>query len=210
MEIRLAVDDQDISDVGRLRYEIYIDEQRKKYPEADHVRKLFLDRYDDNAWVVLAKYKDRLAGTVRANQFSDPEFKNDHIEKFGLAEIIDLIDEKSTACSRLAVFKGSRGLVITQLLFETIFAHGWENGIRYCFIHCSPEHLKLMKKFGFREYKPVFEDTLVGLQHRLVLILDDIDHLVSCSSPFTGLLDGVSVGESSREFLFDHFSLLRK
>ena len=54
----------------RLRYDVYIAEQGKRYKEADHDERLFIDELDREAAILLVTQNGEAAGTVRANWFS--------------------------------------------------------------------------------------------------------------------------------------------
>jgi len=67
-ETRLAETTNDRHSAFRLRYEVYIAEQGKPYPEADHEERLLSDDLDRDADVIVVLEADR-SSNVRANWF---------------------------------------------------------------------------------------------------------------------------------------------
>ena len=177
--------DIDREAVARLRYEVYIAEQGKPYPEADHERGLFLDDLDHGAGIVLVRDGQGDAiGTVRGNVIDSLSIAAFYRRVFEFGRFGNMPQEQLGVCSRLAVLAKHRHSAVCDLLFETIFAYGIEKRTRLCFAACAPALLRLFRHYGFREYASPIEDPHAGTLRRTVLVLDDTPFLESIQSPF--------------------------
>jgi hypothetical protein len=62
----------ELQQIYRLRYDVYIDELSNRHPLADHAQRQLRDTLDDAAPVVIGAYDDgKLVGTVRFNAIAD-------------------------------------------------------------------------------------------------------------------------------------------
>lgn len=167
-----------------MRYEIYVGEQSKAYPEADHVRRILTDELDAESVTVMVSVGEELAGTVRANWLPS----NSLIARYGTVFQFDRFSgfcpETISVCSRLAVNARFRDNRARELLFETIYDVGLARSTCLCFATCAGRLLRLFHSYGFREYVPTVIDAAAGELHRTVLVLDDLAHLEKICSPF--------------------------
>ena len=141
---------EDYKAAYRLRYEVYVAEQQKAYPEADHSGKLFSDELDPDGDTIVVKTADGIVvGTVRANWFDSEQAYAHYADVFDV-ENFRAIDRKFiSVCSRLAASAEHRHARVRELLFETIFQHGLQRDTKLCFATCAPILLRLFRKYGF-------------------------------------------------------------
>lgn len=171
--------------VFRLRYDVYVAEQGKAYAQADHDERLLWDDADDYAGAcLLVTVAGQPVATVRTTHLHDDAAYQAYRERFDLARYATASRNDMVVCSRLAILPQYRKTRVVHVVFEAIYRYGAERGVRLCFQYCAPALVPLFEHYGFREYAPVVEDPILGRAHRMLLILDDLDHLRSVGSPF--------------------------
>ena len=197
---RVAIDADDRIAAFRLRYDVYIAEQGKPYPEADHDDRLLSDELDNDADIIVVESNGAIVGTVRANCFSSPATRARYAQVFELDRFpVDL--SEVVVCSRLAASAEHRHRVERGLLFEGIYEHRLAKNTRLAFATCAPVLVRMFRRYGFREYASPIRDPIVGTLHRMLLVLDDIEHLGKNNSPFEPIARRHDIAMVSRPWL---------
>jgi predicted GNAT family N-acyltransferase len=186
LRARLACTEGDRVAAARLRYEVYIAEQQKPYPEADHVRRLLLDDLDHESDVLLVEDSEGFTvGTVRSSALTAEGTASRYSQVFQIERLRGAIPrEEICVCSRLAVLPGYRFTKVKDMLFEEIYKTELTAGIRLCFATCARRLVRLFASYGFREFAETIEDNVTGTLHRMLLVLDDVEYLAQIGSPF--------------------------
>lgn len=198
---RLALSHADRDAAYRLRYEVYVAEQGKAYPDADHARRVLTDELDSIADVIVAERSGAIVGTVRATTCGLPEVFARYASEFAMHDVPSDEVSELGVCSRLAVHPECRDMTIRRGLFEAIYEAGMARGIRLCFASCAPTLLRMFRRVGFREYAAPMIDPHVGLRHRILLVMDDLDHLQRMQSPFVAVAQRLHVEPRERAAL---------
>ncbi len=174
-------------EAARVRYDVYVEEQGKPYPEANHVERLLEDDLDETGTVLLVKANDLNAGTVRANWFSCQKTQSAYGAVFETDRFSMAIQKQMCVCTRLAVLQEFRMSKASILLFQSLYQVASAKNTELSFVCCKPALLPFFLHYGFREYMEPYEDPYVGKLHRTVLLLNDTDHLKKVGSPFLKL-----------------------
>jgi predicted GNAT family N-acyltransferase len=199
---RLAVTRDDRLAAFRLRYEVYIAEQRKGYVEVDHDERLFCDELDDQCDLIVVEKANSTVGTGRTSWFDTKPTLNRYAQVFELEKFLLLVEpEKICVCSRLAVLPTERDSQIRSRLFEFIYQNALKRDTRFCFLTCAPLLVRMFRKYGFREYGPPVMDPVVGVLHRELLVLDDLVQLQRVRSPFWEVAKNNGLTHSLRPWL---------
>lgn len=185
----------------RLRYEVYIAEQGKPYPEADHTQRMLSDELDETAEIIVAESSGHIVGTVRANWFDSASTRLRYLDMFQMVEDKPTRAERVAVCSRLAALPGHRHSRARELLFESIYEVGLARSTELCFATCTPALVRMFKQYGFREYATPIDDLIAGKLCRMLLVLDDLDHLASVRSPFTMIAQRYSLSQQYRPWI---------
>jgi predicted GNAT family N-acyltransferase len=173
------------SDAFRLRYDVYIAEQGKPYPEADHHLRMLSDGLDHSAEILVAKVGGVLAGTVRSNCVEAACVRKAYAEVFEWARYFPSCPtSRVVLCSRLAVLPNFRQGKVRSALFEAIYQQRVRGGTRLCLVSCAPAVSRIFRAYGFVEYAPPVIDPVVGSLIRMKLDLLDLNHLENIKSPF--------------------------
>jgi predicted GNAT family N-acyltransferase len=169
----------------RLRYDVYIAEQGKPYPDADHQDRLLTDELDDDGAIIIATaYDTTVIATVRANWFDEVATRASYAATFEIDRFPAVPHAAMAVCTRLAAHSEHRHSIARAQLFEALYHVGLDRGTRLAFAACARPLLRLFRSYGFREYAEPVEDPIVGTLHRTVLALDDLSYLTSIDSPF--------------------------
>lgn len=184
MAFRLAVSEADRLSAFRLRYDVYIAEQGKPYPGADHTNRLMVDELDADAEIIIVEADGVVVGTVRGNPFTCRATFEHYASPFELHRFSAMQLNEMYVCSRLAASTEYRHAAARDLLFRGIYEHGLRLGTRLCFATCAPVLIRMFRRYGFREYASPILDPIVGALHRMVLVLDDVTYLAQVRSPF--------------------------
>ena len=198
---RVATSHADRFAAFRLRYEVYVAEQGKGYPEADHERRLLCDELDADGNIVVAEVIGEIVGTVRANAFSSPLARARYAQVFELQHFANFKADKMVVCSRLAASPAHRQALARGLLFESIFEHQVRLGTLLAFATCAPPLARVFRGYGFREYAAPISDPVVGILHRTLLVLDDLEYLMRIGSPFAHIAARCGVAPTRRTWL---------
>ncbi|HQX25636.1 MAG TPA: GNAT family N-acyltransferase [Pseudomonadota bacterium] len=199
---RLAIDAGDLEAVERLRYEVTVAEMGKKRVHADaHARRL-PDPLDAAAdIIVVADAAGELVGTIRSCGFGSGQDWTAQDGWYTLREFAHLPRALLGMCTHLAVQRAHRRFVVRDLLFQALYAVQLERGIRLCFTTSPPTLARMFERYGFREYASPAQDAENGPVLRLVLALDDLDHLERIGSPFHALARARDVAPAVRPWL---------
>jgi acyl carrier protein len=194
----------------RLRYSVYIEEQKKQYSEADHQLRWLTDQLDAGSAIVLGRNSTVPCGTVRASFLDSEVVKQTYEKQLGLS-LFDKVEPKAVAiCSRLAVLRSHRATPVSSVIFSELYRYGSERGTQLCFVACASGLRSFFLQYGFREYLAPFEDLVVGTLHRMVLPLDDLAHLERTNSPYLPTAKLLRVKHVSRSWLEDIFEEQQK
>jgi predicted GNAT family N-acyltransferase len=198
---RIAATVHDQLEAFRIRYTVYVAEQRKSYPSADHRQKMLSDHLDSSATIILVAGENGSCGTVRANFLDSAGVRSAYENQIDLSLFSLIPDRCISVCSRLAVLPEHRGRIVSSLLFSEIYRYGLSRNTQLCFEVCAPSLLPIFRRYGFREYLPPFFDPIVGELHRMVLVLDDLAYLESVRSPFLGIAKQAGLAHQCRPWL---------
>lgn len=188
--ITLAHTQKDLKNIGRLRYQLFVERDHKAYA-ADHSNSVFLEPIDNlslNIQAIDAGHEKCLA-TVRLTRGQDGMADRQ------LAAILtncELAKPPYTNCvllSRLTVRPEPQARsCITDLMCHT-YSLGLRQGARYALLATRPSLIPMFRRFGSvptgrRLHDPVASDLEI-----LVLDLLNRDHLAAVSSPLLAELD---------------------
>ena len=183
-DIRVAQTDAERNAIYEFRYQVYIEELGKPYSHADHERKRLTDPLDEKATLLYSAKEGKIVGTVRINWGEDVTAFKVFAKAFNLAIFRCFPADSLSFCSRLMVHKDHRFSAVAGALSIAAYQLGRERGCQFNFAHCAPRLVRLFERMGFRQYKERFNDSEVGEQAPLVLVVEDIEHLRATGSPF--------------------------
>ena len=88
--VSLAVSEAERQEVYRFRYAVYVEEMGKSPPDANHDRRVLMDRFDATASLyVLRDGEGALVGTLRVNHLAALESPQEALRPIALEPLLD-------------------------------------------------------------------------------------------------------------------------
>ena len=183
--ILLAVSEAERQEVYRFRYAVYVEEMGKSPPDANHERRVLMDRFDATASLYLLRDGEgALVGTMRINHLAALESAQEALRPIPLEPLLEQAPLKNLSyTSRLMLRADWRGGSSLALLCNRIFADSLEEGIRFDLCHAHPGLIELYEQLGYRRFCAGITLPGVGYQVPMLLALRDRAHLRRCRSP---------------------------
>ena len=183
--ILLAVSEAERQEVYRFRYAVYVEEMGKSPPDANHERRVLMDRFDATASLYLLRDGEgALVGTLRINHLAALESALEALRPIPLEPLLEQAPLKNLSyTSRLMLRADWRGGSSLALLCNRIFADSLEEGIRFDLCHAHPGLIELYEQLGYRRFCAGITLPGVGYQVPMLLALRDRAHLRRCRSP---------------------------
>lgn len=173
----------EIESVFRLRYQVYIAEQGKPYPDADHHRQMLIDPLDDISTLLIARHDETVVGSVRSSWFDVPEVRR-CFPMFSIEPGFPVPLHNIGIATRLVIDLSQRGRAATNALLRHLYRLSLDRGDEISFAACNLKLVSFFRRYGFIEFAPPYQDPVVGHLARLVLFTRDLRHLEAVRSPF--------------------------
>ena len=198
-----------IEEIERFRYSIYVAEQHKPLPAADHLAKRLPDADDHAAFHFCVRNSEKkLVGYARMHYAEAiPSSAIGHLE---LGDLVHHSPRVLGFISKLMVDKSLRGRTNAVRLIMSMIQYGCERfqEAEGAVFHCACELVPLYTRMGFRPFGFPFLDPYVGQQTPMVAIFRDLDHFEQCGSPIAGIVEALpehdgDVAASFREYFVE-------
>ena len=187
----IAQTDSELEEIGRLRYDLFIDRDGKRYAHADHETKTFLEPIEKISLNFVARAQNRCAVAVRATWANDT-IVDPHLEQ--VVAYADLDPEtlhQTIVNSRLAARPSTIARSLITPLFQCMFTVALQANARFCMAATRSGLIPLFERFGFYQLnhrRPYF-DEVAGWMSVLVLDLHDRERLLRTDSPYLLVYD---------------------
>lgn len=182
-EIRLAANQEELEQLYRFRYSIYVEEMHRVQHDADHVNKRITDALDENGYNLLAFKAGMLSGTMRLNFTSHGPIPF-YSDFYRINEQAGSTSGNSSIATRLMISKDLRRSTLALKLCIAAYTFGLWRGIRFNYIDCNDHLVEFFSSFGWRHYIGTAKHKEYGEVHPLKLDLYDEDLFRSINSPF--------------------------
>jgi hypothetical protein len=147
--VKIASNFEEIEEIRRFRYQVYVSEMGLDLPGVDHSRQILTDPLDLSGIHLYARVGSSLAGAVRLNLNLVPQGLESRLKTPSLPRPF-------IYCSRLYVLEQFRGTRVMPDLATASFASFYEQNAAAAICHCYPRLLKLYEPLGFRSYGAPF------------------------------------------------------
>jgi predicted GNAT family N-acyltransferase len=184
LEVRRLEPDQ-LSDVYKLRYEIFFDELGALLP-ADEIRRGYLSDPLDHAGYNYGLYDgDSIVGSLRVVDMARVSEPEEFERKFSLAPVVARFGRESICfAGRLTLAPSCRSGTALARLVLAAYEDGRRRGLRVALSDCSPYLLPLYAKLGYRRFGEAFTDPIYGLKLPILLLLEETARFKLIKSPF--------------------------
>jgi hypothetical protein len=170
--------------IGRLRYELFIERDGKKYEHADHRNRLFLEPVDFvslNFSAGTPASRWMAVRLTRAEDVMSDRHLNLIVENCGL-------DEQQLArtviTSRFAVRDDNDAKLQIPNVWRDVYEAGLRIGAEYCLLAARKQVLALFTRFGFVRVGEPYVDPVAGVMQVMRLDALDRQHLLASHSPY--------------------------
>lgn len=177
-----------LQNIGRLRYELFVERDRKAY-EADHDIGMFLEPIDDLSLNIHCTDEERCYSAVRLTRGQDGMADRQ------LAAILtncDLVKSPYADCvllSRLSVRPDLRSRTSILDLMRHTYSVGLRQRVRYALLATRSSLIPMFERFGSETTGRHLQDPVAGRLEILALDLLNRGHLSAVSSPLLCELD---------------------
>lgn len=187
----------ELSELYRLRYEIFRTELGAQLKPEDIDRGYLQDKFDEIG-INYGLFADGgLIGSLRIVDLGecgdDPPTR-----RYPMRELFRRYPTASVChAGRFALLEMARSTQASILLMRQALADGRKRGLRVAVSDCSPYLLPLYNGIGYRRFGDAFNDPMYGLKYPIVLILDDVEFLRLQSSPILQTVENLPADSSA-------------
>ena len=193
MEItfHIAETEEELEQIYRLRYEIYVEEMHIFGSVADHERRLLYGQNDRGARLLYAKLGNEIIASMRLNLGKDGAFSEELEETYNLNLFRPTLDDTQIlVLTRFMIKKDHRGSHLSFRMIEQVAKLCLEEDIEMAVCDCQPHLIRYYQRMGFRSYDcEVYNDPEFGIMTPLAFVLRDLQYLASMRSPLKKALD---------------------
>ena len=181
-EIRLAQTQQELDDLYRFRYRIYVEEMGRVQLDADHERKTIQDALDEHGHNLLAFRYGKLVGAARINfnELCTPFY----YELYQMNNQSVVTNKNASIVTRLMIDETYRKSTLAVRIFIACYEFGLWRGIRCNFVDCNDHLIDFFKSFGYQHYIGKATHKEYGEVNPLKLDLHDEALFRQINSPF--------------------------
>lgn len=189
IQIKLIDNQQDLQQVFRLRYAVYVEELGAEMEYADHQRKEIHEPCDDTGDNLGAWINGELVGCVRINRGgqSDLSEYREFFDSIIADRYADCPLESISVSSKFAVHRRHRGATLAVRLLQASYSHIAEKKARLNYMTCRPNLAEMYRKLGFQTCAPAFFHHEAGWITPMVLVVQDYETLRQIKSPFADI-----------------------
>lgn len=189
ISIRPAVTADELDQLYRFRYRIYVEEMGRKQKYADHRNKRIEDPLDTFATNLIAWDSEvAVVGAVRVNFARDGDLNGYDsfyaMDKCGTAHPIT-----TSTTTRMMVAPIYRRLGLALQLSVAMYDYGLPKGMTHTFIDCNAHLVSFYERMGFIEHLAPREHPEYGMVTIMRLDARNREHLQAAQSPFLACLD---------------------
>jgi len=174
---------QEVNEVYKLRYSVYVDELKYDQHYADHKSKTLKDPLDKAGNLFGLFKKNEAIGTVLSNYVKHSGLGY-YPELYKMKELVNSSYYDSSISTRLIVKKEFRSTNVAFRLSIATYTQGLRDNIQYDFLDCNLDMVPFFVRLGYKVYQDSMHHPDFGLGAVLVLELQNIAHLEECNSPF--------------------------
>lgn len=173
--------------VQAFRYAVLVGENGFDGHSVDHANKTVGDELDRTASHLFVLVDGRIVATMRmlpGRAAGEAPALEGH---YGLTDFQAFPDKALSFTDQLVVSRKFAASKIPSLLSAAAFKLSRSGGAMFDFTHTAPALVGLYEKLGYRRYTDNFDDSDLGLQVPMILVMDDLEHLAGLKSPFAGI-----------------------
>ena len=179
---------EELEAIWRFRYEVYIEELKRDYPNADHEQRWLRDD-DDELPTAVNLYLgslDQILGVQRIMVWQPGEIPEDYYKLFSM-DVFPGIEEAVIAeAGRLMIRPSARGTAVFPHLVEAMRQEWIARDVKLCFFYCVPGLVKHYKMaMNARPYNGRLIPAGFGVGIPMVVVVSDAPDVEPCDRALT-------------------------
>lgn len=203
IEMRQVTDADELEQVYRFLYRVYVEQMGRVQKYADRARRRIEEPLDATARIFAAFDDDgQVVGTVRYNFAGDADAF--YRAFYGMERLTPYYPDRVTFTTKLMVDPHYSGTRLGTELAIAIFHAGSVEGSCFNLIDCNPPMRRYFDRLGYRPFLPDGSHPEYGRVHRMVLVHNDIAHLEAVRSPFLLVMSDLPIDRDSVSYYHDH------
>jgi predicted GNAT family N-acyltransferase len=171
--IAIAKTDQELLQIGRLRYELFVERDGKSYCDADEDQRLFLEPVDTCSLNFFGTIGDDCVVAVRSTKVQDAKCDE---QLCRIVEQSSLPAEQTSTTvinSRFVVCERIRARLLIPELFRHVYRTALSSGVTHSILAARPSLIPIFERFGFVPGSTAFLDRIAGPMVIMKLDLHD-------------------------------------
>ncbi len=185
--VKLATTQKEREAIYRFRYEVYVEELNRDYPDADHERKWLRDEDDlqDYALNLYMGPLDQIVAVVRVLVWPGGTVPEKYHRMFSMDIIPGIEDLVTCEIGRLMIRPSLRGKSIFPTLMDAMYEHLVARDVALCFLYCVPGLVKHYRKtIGARPYGGHLIPAGSSTGIPLMVIVSGSKYFAACGATF--------------------------
>jgi hypothetical protein len=181
--IAIAKTDQDLLQIGRLRYELFVERDGKSYRDVDKDQRLLLEPVDKRSLNFFGTIGSDCVVAVRSTRVQDAGC-DERLSRIVEQSVLPP-DQTSTTViySRFVVCDRIRARLLIPELFRDVYRAALSSGMTHSILAARPSLIPIFERFGFLAAPTAFFDEIAGPMVIMKLDLLDRDHKARTGSP---------------------------
>jgi CRP-like cAMP-binding protein len=175
-KVIVASSQEELEAIWRFRYEVYIEELKRDYPDADHDRRWLRDDDDEQPYAVNLYLGplDQIVGVQRLLVWPPGEIPEDYHQLFSMDVFPGIEDAVIAEAGRLMIRPTARGTDVFPQLVNAMREQWVERDVKMCFLYCVPGLVKHYRMtLGARPYDGHLIPAGFGVGIPMVVIVSD-------------------------------------
>jgi predicted GNAT family N-acyltransferase len=181
--VTISRTDRELAQIGRLRYELFIERDGKPYRNADKEQRLFLEPVDKCSLNFFGTIGNDCVIAVRSTKVPDAKCDEQLSRVVGKSALP--ADQISTTVisSRFVVCEQIRARRLIPEVFRNVYRTALSSGMTHGILAARPSLVPIFERFGFLAGSTAFLDEIAGPMVIMKLDLFDRSHLTKMTSP---------------------------
>lgn len=188
IKVSIATTPEEKKEIYRLRYTIYTEEIGYDLVGADHKNKLLYDELDEWGTLFYAKIGSEIVGTVRVNIGRLEDFSSEIVKMYSMDKFQEYYHKDENynfgMASKGMVACSYRNMPVFTMLMAKVFELYCEKQVDFGFLNTNFYLVPLYEYYGHRRIGKNTIEPSFGIATSLVVMPDDIHHLLRVNSPF--------------------------
>jgi hypothetical protein len=174
--IAIAKTDQELLQIGRLRYELFVERDGKSYCDADKDQRLFLEPVDKCSLNFFGTIGNDCVVAVRSTKVQDAG-RDERLSRIVEQSALPADQILATVIySRFVVCERIRARLLIPELFRHVYHTGLSSGMTHSILAARPSLIPIFERFGFVAGSTAFLDEIAGPMVIMKLDLLDRDY----------------------------------